>query len=135
MPKETVLTERQFEVLKLRKEGLSQGEIANRFGTSVANVSATERTALTNISKAKNTLELLKDFDASFWVSIPPETDLYDAVRKVYREADENGLWIMHSFPSLATLISEGAGDMIRGRRLLSAMEVGILEDGGVVVK
>lgn len=132
--KETVLTEKQMEVLKLRKDGLSQVEISRKFGTSVANISATERTALTNITKAKNTLELLKNFDASFWVTISPDTDLYDVVRKVYQKADEKGLWIMHSFPSMAVLISEGAGDRIRGRRILSSMEVGVLDDGTVVV-
>lgn len=133
--KETVLTEKQMEVLKLRKEGLSQAEISRKFGTSVANISATERTALTNITKAKNTIELLKNFDASFWVSISPETDLYGAVRKIYQKADEKGLRIMHSFPSMTALISEGAGDRIRGRRILSAMEVGVLDNGTVIVR
>lgn len=136
MPKNgTSLTERQIEVLKLKKEGLSQVEIARKFGTTRANVCATEKTAHRNITKAKNTLEVIKGFDASFWISILPETDINDAVREVYQKADERGLWIMHNFPSLLTLVLKSSGDRIRGRRILSPIEIGILEDGSVTVR
>ena len=136
MPKsETVLTERQMEVLKLKKEGHSQVEIARKFGTTRANVCATEKTALRNIEKAKNTLEVIKGFDASFWVSILPETDINAAVSDVYQKADEKGLRIMHNFPTLIALVLKSSGEKIRGRKVTSPIQIGILEDGSVTVR
>jgi hypothetical protein len=134
MARETVLTKRQIEVLKLKAQGLSTSEIARRLGTTVANVSATEKKARENIRRAENTLKLVKMLEAPLSVVIKPETDLNQAVREIYRRADEAGIWISHSFPSLASLIQQGAGEKIRGRRVLSEIEVAITRDGEVMV-
>jgi hypothetical protein len=133
--KDVILTDRQIEVLRLRNQGLSQVQIAKRLGTSKANISATEKAALENIQKAKNTLELVKTFNASLWVTILPETDLNDAVKEVYSEADKKGIWIRYSFPSLASLLKDHAGERIKGRRVLAKFEVGVLPDGEVIVR
>ena len=134
MSRDTVLTKRQIEVLKLKAQGLSTSEIAKRLGTSVANVSATERKARDNIQRARNTLRLVKMLEAPLSVVIAPETDLNDAVRRIYRRADEAGVWISHSFPSLASLIQQAAGGKIRGRRVLEEIEVAITREGEVMV-
>ena len=134
MVRETVLTERQIEVLKLKAQGLSTSEIAKRLGTTVANVSATERKARENIQRARNTLRLVKMLEAPLSIVIAPETDLNDAVREIYRRADEAGIWISHSFPSLAALIQQAAGEKIRGRRVLAEIEVAVTREGEVMV-
>ncbi|NOZ83014.1 MAG: Tfx family DNA-binding protein [Euryarchaeota archaeon] len=134
MVRDTVLTERQIEVLRLRAQGLSTSEIAERLGTTVANVSATERKARENIRRAENTLRLVRMLEAPLRVLIPPGTDLNDAVREIYRRADRAGIWVAHSFPSLAALIQRGAGERIRGRRVLAEIEVVVTREGEVMV-
>ncbi len=133
--KETVLTERQIEVLRLRAQGLSTTEIARRLGTTPSSVSATERKARENIRKAANTIRLVRMLEAPLSIAIPPDTDLNDAVREIYRRADEEGIWIAHSFPSLAAQIQREAGERIRGRRVLAEIEVVVTRDGEVLVE
>jgi|Deesub1362A_J573_1020465.scaffolds.fasta_scaffold00023_19 hypothetical protein len=133
--KNIILTERQVEVLRLRNQGYSQVEIAKMLGTSKANISATEKSALKNIQKAKNTLELVKTLDAAIWIAIKPETDLNDAVREIYKAADKKGIWVKHSFPYLSSILKEKTGDKIKGRRVLTEFEVGVLPSGEIVVK
>ena len=53
---DTFLTERQAEVLALRTDGLTQREIADRLGTSVANVSGVESSARRNVAAARFSL-------------------------------------------------------------------------------
>lgn len=132
--KNTLLTRRQMEVLRLKTQGCSQTEIAKKLGTSRANISAIEKTALKNIQKAKRTLELVKTIEAPVHLRIKPNTDLNDAVRMIYVQADKEGIWMPHSFPSLANLIQSAAEDKIRGRRVLREFEVAITKDGDVVV-
>ncbi len=131
----TTLTERQIEILKLRVSGLSQTEIAKRLGTSRANISATERAALENIEKAKNTMALVRMMEAPLRVTIAPDTDLNDAVRAVYDKADSEGIWIGQSFPSLANMIQNEAERKVRGRKVLSELEIAITKEGDVIVR
>lgn len=133
--RKTILTDKQVEILKLRASGLSQTEIAKRFETSRANISATEKTARENIEKAKNTLGLVKMMEASLRVSIEPDTDLNNAVRTVYDKADLEGIWIGQSFPSLANMIRKEGKHKIRGRRVLSKIEIAITKEGEVIVR
>ncbi|MFQ5974878.1 MAG: Tfx family DNA-binding protein [Candidatus Hydrothermarchaeales archaeon] len=133
--KDIFLTPRQIEILKLRKKGLSQTEIANRLGTSRANISATEKSALRNIEKARNTLEALKMMDAPIWLSFEPDENLDDVVGKVYKEAGKKDIWVAYDGPSLSNLIHEKAGDKIKGRRILSKLEISVTDDGKVLIK
>lgn len=134
MKKDTFLTKRQVEILRLKAQGRSQTEIARKLGTSRANISALEKTALRNIQKAKKTLELVKIMEAPIRVIIKPNTDLNDAVRTIYAKADEEGTWMSHSFPSLANLIQSAAGGKIKGRMVLQEFEVAITKEGSVIV-
>ena len=56
----TVLTERQVEVLKLREQGQTQQEVAEQLGTTDSNISAIERAAEQNVTKARRTLALVR---------------------------------------------------------------------------
>ncbi len=134
MSRDTILTERQIEVLKLKAMGLSTSEIARRLGTTDANVSATEKKARENIKRAQKTLQLVKILEAPIRIVIPPKSDLNDVVREIYRQADETGIWISHNFPSLAALIQEKAGEKIKGRMVREEIEVAITRKGEVVV-
>lgn len=133
--KESILTPRQIEILKLRSQGYKTGEIAKKLGTSAANISATEKTARENIERARSTIEFVKMLEAPLWLSFEPESDLNEVVKEIYAAADAKGIWISHSFPSLANIIQKEAGNKIKGRRVVARLEVAIGKDGSVMVR
>ena len=63
--KDGLLTERQMEVLRYRKQGLTQQQIADIISTSKANVCTIEKSAMENIRRAKETLDFLYTLDAT----------------------------------------------------------------------
>ncbi len=135
MSKKTFLTERQTEILRLRKEGLSQVEIARRIGTTRANVSATEKTAWENIKKAEATLSLAKMLDASLLVKIEKDTDLNRVPRIIYEKAGEKEIWVNLDTPSLIGLITESCKNKIKGRRITSQIEIAVTVNGDIIAR
>ena len=89
---ESVLTERQAEVLAFRERGLRQADIAERLGTSRANVSSVEASARDNVERAKETVAFAEALSSPVRVEIPAGTDLYDAPQRVYDACDEAGV-------------------------------------------
>lgn len=55
-----MITKKEFEVLKLRKEGLTQVEVAKKLKISQAAVSKFEKNALSKIKEARKTLDIAK---------------------------------------------------------------------------
>ena len=72
--KDGLLTDRQMEVLRYRKQGLTQQQIADIISTSKANVCTIEKSAMENIRRAKETLEFLYTLDATHLCVIPNGT-------------------------------------------------------------
>lgn len=134
-PEENVLTRRQAEVLALRKQGLSQATIAERLGTSRANVSSVESSAKANIEKARETVAFADALHAPVRVEVDGDTDLYDVPARVYAACDEAGVKVNQSAPELMKRISSAAGDAIVGREVKQAIVVGVTTDGVVRVR
>jgi len=132
---ETVLTERQLQVLKLREGGLTQTEIARRLGTSRANISATEKSAHQKIERARNTLRIIQMIRAPLQIPVKGEADLNEVVKRIYHEADRAGIRIPRDFPTLASHIQRGGGEKIRGRRVLAGLEIAVTADGEILVR
>ncbi len=135
MPKKTFLTDRQIEILRLRKEGKRQSEIAVILGTTRANISATEKTAKENIKKAENTVELARMMDAAQWLKIEKDTDLSTVPNLIYEVASENGIWVNLDTHSLIGLLKEHCENRIKGRRITGDIEVGITSEGGLILR
>lgn len=134
-PDESVLTRRQAEVLALREQGLSQAAIADRLGTSRANVSGIESSARENVEKARETIAFMETLRAPVRVNVDSGTDLYEVPQLVYEACDEAGVKVMHTAPDLMELINEAAGDAIRGRQVAEEILVGVTSDGEVRVR
>jgi len=134
-PDESVLTRRQAEVLALREQGLSQAAIADRLGTSRANVSGIESSARENVEKARETIAFVETLRAPVRVSVDTGTDLYEVPQKVYEACDDAGVKVMHTAPELMELINEAAGDAIRGRQVTEEILVGVTSEGEVRVR
>ncbi|KAF5433567.1 hypothetical protein C5S35_02725 [Candidatus Methanophagaceae archaeon] len=131
---ETTLTERQMEVLRLRNEGYSQAEIAQKFGKTKQNISTIEKMAWSNVKKAENTLKFVKLLEAPIWFSVAENTDLDEIVGRIFSEADKAKIHMAYDRLSLAMKIREEARDKIKHRLILKGFEIGINKAGEMIL-
>ncbi|KOX97745.1 MULTISPECIES: Tfx family DNA-binding protein [Halorubrum] len=132
---ESVLTRRQAEVLALRERGLRQSDIADRLGTSRANVSSVEASARDNVERARETVAFAEALSAPVRVEIDAGTDLYDAPKRVYDACDEAGVKVNQTAPELMKSIGDRAGDAVRGREVRNRLFVTVAADGRIRVR
>jgi len=132
---ESVLTDRQAEVLALRERGLRQSDIADRLGTSRANVSSVEASARDNVERARETVAFAEALAAPVRVEIDAETDLYDAPKRVYDACDDAGVKVNLTAPDLMKTIGDRAGDAVRGREVRNRLYVTVNADGQIRVR
>ena len=132
---ESVLTDRQAEVLALRERGLRQSDSAERLGTSRANVSSVESSARDNVERARETVAFAEALAAPVRVEIDAGTDLYDAPKRVYDACDEAGVKVNQTAPDLMKTIGDRAGDAVRGREVRSRLFVTVDADGRIRVR
>ena len=130
-----VLTRRQAEVLALREHGLRQSDIAERLGTSRANVSSVEASARENVSKARETISFADALSAPVRIRVGTGTDLYDVPEQVYDACDEAGVKVGYAAPELMKIVSDAAGDAVHGREVREELLVGVTSDGQVRVR
>jgi hypothetical protein len=134
-PESSVLTRRQAEVLALRERGVRQSTIADRLGTSRANVSSIEASARANVEKARETVSFAEALTAPVRVDVDPGTDLYDVPKLVYDACDAEGVKVSHTAPDLMKIVSDAAGNAIRGREVREHLLVGVTSEGSVRVR
>jgi Tfx family DNA-binding protein len=130
-----VLTRRQAEVLALRERGMRQRDIADRLGTSRANVSNVETSARENITSARETVAFAEAVGSPVRVEIPAGTDLFDVPTLVYDACDEAEMKVQHTAPELMTVISDAASDAVQGRAVHNRLLIGVTDDGEVHVR
>jgi len=134
-PETNVLTQRQAEVLALREHDLRQRDIADRLGTSRANVSNIESSARENVQKATETVEFAEALSAPVRVEIPAETDLYEVPNLIFDAADEANLKVAYTAPDLMKLISDKASAAIKGRNVRTRLFVSVTSEGAIRVR
>jgi hypothetical protein len=134
-PEKSVLTRRQAEVLLLRERNVRQTTIADRIGTSRANVSSIEASARANIEKARETIAFAEALSAPVTVEVEPGTDLYDVPKQVYDACDESGVKVNYTAPDLMKIVSDAADDAVQGREVRKPILVGVTSDGNVRVR
>jgi hypothetical protein len=131
MPRDSFLTSKQLEVLKLRTHGHTQEEIAKIMGTSRVNVSITERRARENIEKARQTLRTFEKLDPIV-LEVPEGTDIFEVPSLVYREADKHGIKVLYNTTSLIGILRRKKENKIMGNRVTKRFKVLILRGGRV---
>ncbi|MDH7510855.1 MAG: Tfx family DNA-binding protein [Methanolinea sp.] len=132
--KDGLLTDRQKEVLRYRKKGLTQQQIADIINTSKANVCTIEKSAMENIRRAKETLEFLYTLDATHLCTIPGGTDLIEAASLIYREAEKLGIKVRYDTISLINKIREAAPGRFKARFVKENIDVYIADDGELYI-
>lgn len=131
---ETVLTERQIEVLRLRTEGKTQREVADRFGTTTSNISAVERAAERNVEKARQTLDLVRAIRAPVSERFEAGTPFDELVDRVYDLGDAHDVAISYPRPRLYDHLYHELEANVEDGVLGTAAELGITERGEVRV-
>jgi hypothetical protein len=122
-------------VLALRERGVRQADIADRLGTSRANVSSVEASARANVEKAHETVAFVEALAAPVRVEVAAGTDLYDVPKQVYDACDEAGVKVNRTAPDLMKRVSDEAGDAVQGRAVRESLLVGVTTDGEVRVR
>ncbi len=130
--KEGLLTNRQKEVLRYRKQGLTQQQIADIIATSKANVCTIEKSAMENIRRARETLEFLYTLDATHLCNIPPGTDLLEVPPLIYKEAEKLGIKVKYDTISLINRIRESIPQRFKARHIREEVNVYINDEGEI---
>ncbi len=133
--KDTHLTKRQFEVLKMRREGKTLAEIAVKLRTSRSNISAILRTAGENVDKARNTLKLIETIKWPIKIDVRAGSNVYEVSEMVFRKADEKGIKISHNYSDIVRLITETLGwENLKRRKALRNFSIMVSKEGMIEV-
>jgi Tfx family DNA-binding protein len=130
--KDGLLTERQMEVLRYRKQGLTQQQIADIIATSKANVCTIEKSAMENIRRAKETLEFLYTLDSTHLCTITSGTDLFDVPAFIFSEAEKLNIKVRYDTIALINHLRESRPKSYQARALSEDIEVYITNDGDI---
>ncbi len=133
-PERTFLTDRQVQVLELREEGHTQREVAEQIGTTDSNVSAVERAAHENVSKARRTLELARRIRSPGRITVEAGASFDDLVDRIYASGDETGVKIEYARPELYGRLYERLEAHTDRNVLETAVDVTITNHGDVTV-
>lgn len=125
-----LLTDRQKEVLRYRKAGLTQQEIAEMINTSKANVCTIEKSAYENVKRARETIEFIQTLDAQRLCCIERGTDLIQAAEFIFNEAGKMNIKVIYNTLEVCDRIKEQVPDSYRDRKLRAEVGVYIKENG-----
>jgi len=131
----SLLTDRQVSVLKLRRKGLSQQQVAELLGTTRSNVSILEKRALQNVSRARTTLKEWTMIQAPVSLMVPAGTDVFEVPALIFREADKSKIKLDMNSVDIVVQIRRKAPEALKTRVILRDLEVAVTEDGLVLVQ
>lgn len=132
--KDTFLTETQIEILKFRKKGLTQTEIARNLGTSRANICSIEKRARQNIEKAHKTLKLATRIEAPVSMRIKPGDDILESAKLFFKTADEADIQVRLDTPSLVSEIKRHVKEKLKGRIAIREIKLYLTLNGDVII-
>ncbi len=124
------LTPRQIQIVRMRKAGLKQSEIASRLGTTRQNIAILERRALEKIEQAAITLQMLEAEGAVCIADIQSGTHILDAVRVLIEKADADGIRLKGNMVDLVSWFKSNMEENIISGRVNAGAKVMILADG-----
>jgi Tfx family DNA-binding protein len=130
--KNGLLTERQKEVLRYRRQGLTQQQIADIIGTSKANVCTIEKSALENVRRARETLQFMYTLDARFLCAIPAGADILTVPEAIFREAGGRGTKVRYDTISLINRLRESLPHNVHARFVKDEIQVYLNDDGEI---
>ncbi len=130
--KDGLLTERQREILRYRKQGLTQQQIADIITTSKANVCTIEKSAMENIKRAKETLDFLYTLDSTHLCTIPAGSDLFDVPALIFSEAEKLNIKVNYDTISLINHLRGSRPKSYKARCMSEPVEVYLTNAGEI---
>ena len=133
MPKQKsfgLLTEKQLEVLALRKKGLSYKEIAKRLKTTRENIYILEKRGLRNIEIARETIEIAKHQGILCEIQLKEGTRLIEIPKIIVDEADKRNVKLKANFTRIYDEIRYKVPRAIERTKLVKPVVVYITLDG-----
>lgn len=128
--KEGLLTDRQKEVLRYRRAGLTQQQIADIILTSKANICTIEKSAMVNVKRARETLDFFYSLDARHLCTIDKGSDLLEAAKEIFAEAEKAGIKVRYDSIHLMNRIREEVPENNKSRFIREKIEVYLKDDG-----
>lgn len=132
---ESLLTERQLQVLQLRKEGRSQAEVADILGTTRSNVSILEKRAHQNIHRAEQTLRQWMMIKAPISLKIKEGTDVFDLPKMIFDAADQRAIELPVTSLDIIVQLRRKSPQLFRKRAVLKDVDVYVTEEGELLVQ
>jgi Tfx family DNA-binding protein len=131
---DSLLTDRQLEVLRLRNQGRSQQEIADILGTTRSNISILEKRAHQNIARAENTIQQWMMICAPVSLVVPAGTDVFDLPGMIFEAADEKGMRLPLTSLDIIEQLRLKAPRLFKKRAVPRDIDVCITKDGRLLV-
>lgn len=132
--KNIFLTDKQIEILRLKRKGMTQADIARSLKTTRGNICIIENTALKNIQKAKNTIKFFRTMEAPIWITVPGGTDLYDIPGRVFKAADRKRIKITVDSAMIIVKLKTEVPDRIHGRITNDDIDISVDEHGNLTI-
>ncbi len=132
--KNLFLTDKQIEILKMKKKGMTQADIARALKTTRGNICIIENTALKNIEKARNTIKFYRAMESPIWLTIPGGTDLYDIPEMIFKAADKKRIKISVDSAMVIVKLKTEAADRIHGRLTNDDIGVSVDTHGNITI-
>jgi len=134
-PVGTVLTRRQWQVLRLRSTGLTQTQVAKRLRTTRENISIIEHRAHENLMAAKATLNAVEQLSESNELVIPSGTSVFEATSMILRRGDVLRIKVKMSADSILAALRSRRKGRIRGHHLIAPIRIRINSDGTLLIR
>jgi len=131
---ETFLTDRQVEILTMRKKGLTQADIAKIKNTTRGNICIIEKTALRNVERANNTIKFYKTLEAPISLTIPVGTDLLDIPKMILKTADKKRIKISIDSAMIVVKLKTQVPYKMHGRLVTNEIDVSADEHGNLII-
>lgn len=131
----TVLTRRQWQVLRLRSTGLTQTQVAKRLRTTRENISIIEHRAHENLMAAKATLDAVEQLSESNELVIPSGTSIFEATSMILHRGDMLRIKVKMSADSILAALRSRRKGRIRGHHLIAPIRIKINSDGTLLIK
>jgi Tfx family DNA-binding protein len=130
----SLLTDRQLQVLRLRREGLSQQEVAERMGTTRTNVSILEKRAHNNVHRAEVTLRQWMAIQAPINLRVDRGMDVFELPRMIFDQADQKGIKLPVNSLEILVQLRKAVPGLLEHRNLAQPVEVFVTIEGKLLV-
>lgn len=132
---DSLLTERQLEVLKMRSRGCSQQEVADVLGTTRSNISILEKRAHQNILRAERTLQQWMMIQAPISLKVPAGTDVFDLPKMIFDAADKRSIELPVTSLDIVVQLRRKSSRLFRKRAVQKDIDIYVTGNGEILVQ